>query len=477
MMAQKSFATFIAIGRWLVRIAPKVGLGVLVLFVLLAIPWTYFNIKWGRELEAELAALKAQGMPLTMVEAAPKPVPDDQNAAVVYQEVFKVRFPPAKAPYYQKEMAGLSNAEQGAFADYLKEPNAELEKQVRQLLARPEVQHALEIFRRGSQRQHSVFRVRWEVGPFALFLHMARFRGATRIIAAYALILAKDGHLEQALDWCQVALLMSEHAASEPTVIAQLVSYAMQNITFGAVKQIVSAAEVSPETADRFQRHLRETDLYQTFTAAMIGERAMGRYIFDELNKGPYEFCRSIGFPFSRFTVSRRLYFSWLARPVRKLNQLAYLRHMDKQIKLAVLPYHEFQAEHEAQEVALQELPLYWDPFDPLNEGLFPEFTRATQKRDQGVANIGLCRVVLALKAYKYERGAYPDTLEQLQQTLDWQLPEDPFSGEDFIYRRQGDGFLVYSIGRDLEDDGGLPERDEQGKWRDDADIVWECVR
>ena len=43
-MAQENFPSFKrmprAIGRWLVRIAPKVGLGLLVLFVLLAIPWT-----------------------------------------------------------------------------------------------------------------------------------------------------------------------------------------------------------------------------------------------------------------------------------------------------------------------------------------------------------------------------------------------------------------------------------------------------
>ena len=90
-MSTKHFRTFGRIGHWLVRIAPRVGFGLLVLFGLAAIPWTYFNIKWGRPLEVELAALKAQGMPLTLAEAAPEPVPDDQNAALVYNEVFQVQ--------------------------------------------------------------------------------------------------------------------------------------------------------------------------------------------------------------------------------------------------------------------------------------------------------------------------------------------------------------------------------------------------
>ncbi len=478
MMGQKYFPTFkrmpIAIGRWLVRIAPKVGFGLLVLFVLVAIPWTYFNIKWGRELEAELAALKAQGMPLTMVEAAPKPVPDDQNAAVVYQEVFRVHFPPEKT-LPDERMKGLSNEELGLFYEYLKEPNAEREEQMRTLLGRPQVQEALETFRRGSQRPHCVFPVNWQDGVGALFPHLGRFREASRIIAAQALILAKDGRLDEALDWCEVALRMSEHAASEPSLIGQLVSYAMQNITFGAVKQIVSAAETPPATAEKFQRYLRQIDLYKTFTGAMIGERTFGRYMFDMLSQKPRAVCKLVteDTDLRVYPLLVRLYCGWLGRPVHKLDELAYLEYMQRDIEITKLPYREAAPKFEAQATTLKTLPKYLI----VTRVASPVFSRASGKRDMAVANIGLCRVVLALKTYKYERGAYPETLEQLKQTLDWKLPEDPFSGQDFVYRRQGEGFILYSIGQDLEDDGGLPGRDERGKWHDDRDIVWECIR
>ena len=41
-----------------------------------------------------------------------------------------------------------------------------------------------------------------------------------------------------------------------------------------------------------------------------------------------------------------------------------------------------------------------------------------------------------------------------------------------FIYGREGEGFLVYSLGADLEDDGGKVEEDgEKG------DIVWRCAK
>ena len=79
----------------------------------------------------------------------------------------------------------------------------------------------------------------------------------------------------------------------------------------------------------------------------------------------------------------------------------------------------------------------------------------------------------LTLKAYQNKKGEYPQSLAQLPETIEWaNLPEDPFSGEDFIYRREGEGFLIYSIGANLKDDGGKVEQD----WKE-GDIVWRCER
>ena len=39
------------------------------------------------------------------------------------------------------------------------------------------------------------------------------------------------------------------------------------------------------------------------------------------------------------------------------------------------------------------------------------------------------------------------------------ELPEDPFTGLDLAYRRTEKGYLVYSVGRDRQDDDGLDEK------------------
>ena len=55
-------------------------------------------------------------------------------------------------------------------------------------------------------------------------------------------------------------------------------------------------------------------------------------------------------------------------------------------------------------------------------------------------------------------------------------LQEEPFSAETFRYEREGEGFVIYSFGPDLEDNRGQalergPDTHPLG------DIAWRCVR
>lgn len=75
--------------------------------------------------------------------------------------------------------------------------------------------------------------------------------------------------------------------------------------------------------------------------------------------------------------------------------------------------------------------------------------------------------LALAMRCYYLDHGNFPQALGELTpQYLD-SVPLDPFSGSIFVYRRLPDGFLLYSIGPNGRDDGGLektparPEADD----------------
>ncbi len=67
-------------------------------------------------------------------------------------------------------------------------------------------------------------------------------------------------------------------------------------------------------------------------------------------------------------------------------------------------------------------------------------------------------QIAVALRLYRVEHGSYPDSLDVLVPEYLESLPLDSFSGRPFIYVKVGDDFRLYGVGRDMDDDGGVPE-------------------
>jgi len=84
---------------------------------------------------------------------------------------------------------------------------------------------------------------------------------------------------------------------------------------------------------------------------------------------------------------------------------------------------------------------------------------------------------VLAIMRYEKERGQYPADLDELVEAgYLKKLPMDPHSDGPLIYRRTNGGFLLYSFGIDLTDDGGklgLGSRGTPKMWADNGDWVF----
>jgi len=84
---------------------------------------------------------------------------------------------------------------------------------------------------------------------------------------------------------------------------------------------------------------------------------------------------------------------------------------------------------------------------------------------------------VLAVMRYEKEKGQYPASLDELVEAgYLKELPMDPYSDGPLIYRRTNGGFLLYSFGMDLKDDGGklgLGSRGTPRMWADNGDWVF----
>jgi type II secretory pathway pseudopilin PulG len=94
-------------------------------------------------------------------------------------------------------------------------------------------------------------------------------------------------------------------------------------------------------------------------------------------------------------------------------------------------------------------------PKGPISNLIVPVVDLGIRKVESHRARNRIFLCALALRGYRLKHGRLPDTLDQLR--LNPRATADPYTGKPVIYRKDGDDFLLYSIGPDCRDDGGIP--------------------
>jgi hypothetical protein len=84
----------------------------------------------------------------------------------------------------------------------------------------------------------------------------------------------------------------------------------------------------------------------------------------------------------------------------------------------------------------------------------------ATSTDVQAAMNDESASIALALAAHKAEHGRYPGDLDDLVPSYLPVAPRDLFTGERLHYKSDGERYRVWSVGRNLRDDGGDGEDD-----------------
>jgi hypothetical protein len=108
-------------------------------------------------------------------------------------------------------------------------------------------------------------------------------------------------------------------------------------------------------------------------------------------------------------------------------------------------------------------------PYHFLVAAALPNFAKALQTTAANQTLLNQARIACALERFRLAQGHYPDSLDQLIPALIEKLPHDLIGGQPLKYRLTPDsGYVLYSIGWDEQDDGGVP-----GKSREDGDWVW----
>ena len=421
----------------------------IVLVVIMAVAYLYFSITWGRALDRELTRLRKAGVHLSPAQFAPPPVPDRENAALLYEAA-------AKQVKIAREDWELAYKVLDAVVAG-KKPLSTLSA-LRPIVEKN--QRALSLVEQAAQLPRSRFPVDWGDGGAVVFRPLARVKEVARPVPWQVLVLASQGDVAGALRASRAGLRLAEAVGAEPGIISQLVDYAVWAIMLHNLRMLEEVSDLPPAQAHDLFSHLQRVNLVTGSVRAVEYERALGVWEFGEIDRDPSKFVRerlewsgdiSPG-PGDRFWI--RLYGSFLGALLRKHDELAYLKTMAQLAGQAKVPYRQSKPGHDKLTRDAERLPA-WD----LRTRLVPPvYARLSQKRDEAQAEIGACQIGLALNVYRQRFHRYPATLAELERAVGWTLPKDPFSGKDYSYRREGKGLALSSWGPALES--------EEAEWR-----------
>jgi hypothetical protein len=108
-----------------------------------------------------------------------------------------------------------------------------------------------------------------------------------------------------------------------------------------------------------------------------------------------------------------------------------------------------------------------------------PNFSRAFQTVAQNQTLVNEANVACALERYRATHGDFPEKLDLLVPDFIQKLPVDLIGGQPLHYRRKNsDNFLLYSVGWNETDDGGVSVRRENGYVDPNkGDWVWDPLQ
>lgn len=413
-----------------------------------------------RALNKRLNDLRAAGVPTTYAEVAPPPVPDAENAAIVYQQALE------KLNYSADDRETLS-----AFVK--DDPPGSREKllaQTRQILERNRA--AIELARQAASMGRCRFPVNWsaEDPREIIFPHLRGMRSCDRLLSAEAVVQSEQGHSGPAVESCQLGLRIAAHVLVEPSGISVLTAVSVEAVTFEALAAVIERHDLPTDVCWALYQEIGETELRQAYRKVFVADVPTGVWAFDTANRDPQRIKEwLLGPPPLERNRFIELYLTPLGRIVRLKEQTAYVDLVEAIISAANRPYRKSVALNDEIEDRLHSLPPYYF----LTFAAYPAYGQMQIARDRAIARRGALQIALVLEAYHGRHADYPDSLAALHEYPGWELPDDPFSGKEFVYRRQGKGFVLYSWGEDLDDDGGRPPQYPDR----DGDLAWEFER
>jgi hypothetical protein len=497
------------VNRWL-RGLKGLGMTLVVLVTLGFLVLAFENYRGRRAWDGYRAEAEARGERLDLKSFLPVAVPDEQNFAAtpLLAPLFDARLDAATGnliyadsnrvaevnslfgwhQYLRVSGPGWRGAQPvdlGVWQEALRRTTNTADADLRALQARPagdpaadllflmqQRRDSIEEIRAAARRPHSsVPRTSYDDQLASWMPFLSRMKGFAQGFQVKALAELAQGNADAAAEDLQTIKDLAATLRREPLLISGLVRLAALGQIYQPLWEGLARRQWTDEHLAHFEVELQKINLIEEMSFWLRGERAFSLSMFATARNGQLEVIESVDS--SPGQLLSRMPSGW-----RYQNQLAIARMFDRSVYPVFhpeVPMVDIELNFELERQAKAEMKTK-NPYRILAVMLIPAVQRAALKSAQAQAELHLARVACALERHYQAEGSYPEQLEALMPRFLPALPVDPVNGRPLGYRLIEDGrFILYSIGSDLDDDGGRlpPAKRPPPGVEPDADWVW----
>ena len=312
---------------------------------------------------------------------------------------------------------------------------------------------------------------------FMLLPEYSYLRAAARFLLIDARHAAAMGDFVRTREDIEACYRMSIHIKGEPIIIGQLVGIAIEGVTDSIVRIIFAEAlSPTPELLAlslppqmpallNMDRAMRYEEAFTTYSIACISSDIKRAQEFFSMMSNGHDHSGLMWIVYAPF--ARAFFADAVASDLRRGFQ-----ENGQKMPLERISEEEWNSFGDSAEHAQTSI----------GRMLLPRIGILRQAAIREEIKQGHVRVALGLYRYYHGNGEdgqprkkFPATLAELVPTYLEYVPNDPFNNNlPMSYRVTDRGCVVYSIGPDGKDEGGLAAKEGEG--RDDHDFAFECL-
>jgi len=465
---------------------PPVILAMVVLAALVGLFYLEEDVRGKWAWEQFKRAEEAKGEKFALTAVAPPPVPDNQNFAMA--PILRVAFDYVHTTNGQKwrdtnawehlmsinpgqVTSVLGDPEQGALADLdavakFYRGNTNYPQSADSGNAADVVLAALNKFAPDLQqlrdaaaaRPLSRFPIEYSYEPPAEILlpHLACVKGITLVCQLRAIAELENHQTSEAFADLQLAFRMSDSIRDEPILIDHLVRLATVTIGVQGIREGIARHAWTQPQLQEFEKYLAKLDLLHEYEQAMRGERALNIGTMDYLRRHNGNMMGSIPASDSPQSHHDAFYLApggWYYQNMRLLGEMYrdYILPIIDETNRVVSPDLSGQMHRNLDERHL-------GPYNLYVKLVLPPLAAASIRTARAQTWVDEARVACAIERYRLAHKDLPDTLTALTPQYIRKIPADLFDGQPLRYKFDTNGtYLLYSIGWNQIDDGGVP--------------------